>query len=53
MTKAMIIRLYLDSDIEIGQILQDGMVPPLVPMTVVKAKDTHSNRRILLTLQTL
>lgn len=37
MTKAMIIRLYLDSDIEIGQILQDGMVPPSVPMTVVKA----------------
>ena len=33
----MIIRLYLDSDIEIGQILQDGMVPPSVPMTVVKA----------------
>ena len=37
MTKAMIIGLYLDSDIEIGQILQDGMVPPSVPMTVVKA----------------
>ena len=42
MTKAMIIRLYLDSDIDIREILQDGIVLPSVPITVVKAfKQVH------------